>query len=168
MTRTFIAVEIDSAIRSRAEELINVLRSAEADVKWVETQNLHITLQFLGEVPEATNRRRVQGRGTRGGPGAGVRSGNRHGRGLSQFQPAQDSVDRGQCGQRTDGRVARVRGLGTGRVGLSRRRSEIPNPLDHRPDAERKKRRRVRPVAQTACRFRRRADAGGKSHRLFQ
>jgi RNA 2',3'-cyclic 3'-phosphodiesterase len=52
MTRTFIAVEIDSAIRSRAEELINLLRAAEADVKWVESQNLHITLQFLGEVPE--------------------------------------------------------------------------------------------------------------------
>ncbi len=52
MTRTFIAVELDSAIRSRAEELINLLRSVDADVKWVETQNLHITLQFLGEVPE--------------------------------------------------------------------------------------------------------------------
>jgi len=52
MTRTFIAVEIDSAIRSRAEELIILLRAAEADVKWVEAQNLHITLQFLGEVPE--------------------------------------------------------------------------------------------------------------------
>jgi 2'-5' RNA ligase len=50
--RTFIAVEIDAVIRARAAELIGVLRAAEADVKWVETQNLHITLQFLGEVPE--------------------------------------------------------------------------------------------------------------------
>ena len=50
--RTFIAIEIDAVIRARAAELIDVFRAAEADVKWVETQNLHITLQFLGEVPE--------------------------------------------------------------------------------------------------------------------
>jgi RNA 2',3'-cyclic 3'-phosphodiesterase len=52
MTRTFIAVEIDSTIRAKAGELIDILRAAEADVKWVDVQNLHITLQFLGEVPE--------------------------------------------------------------------------------------------------------------------
>ncbi len=52
MTRTFIAVEIDSAIRAKAEELIDILRAADADVKWVEPENLHLTLQFLGEVQE--------------------------------------------------------------------------------------------------------------------
>jgi 2'-5' RNA ligase len=52
MPRTFIAVELDTAVRARADELIHILRAAEADVKWVETQNLHLTLQFLGEVPE--------------------------------------------------------------------------------------------------------------------
>ena len=52
MPRTFIAIEIDSAIRSRAGELIRTLRATEADVKWVESQNLHLTLQFLGEVRE--------------------------------------------------------------------------------------------------------------------
>lgn len=52
MPRTFIAVELDDAVRSRAEELIGILRAAEADVKWVESRNLHLTLQFLGEVPE--------------------------------------------------------------------------------------------------------------------
>ena len=52
MTRTFIAVELDSAVRTRAEELVRILRSADADVKWVEPQNLHITLQFLGEIPD--------------------------------------------------------------------------------------------------------------------
>ena len=51
MTRTFVAVEIDSAIRTKAVELIGALRAADADVKWVEAENLHITLQFLGEVP---------------------------------------------------------------------------------------------------------------------
>jgi RNA 2',3'-cyclic 3'-phosphodiesterase len=52
MTRTFIAVELDSAVRARAEELIRILSAADADVKWVEVFNLHLTLQFLGEVPE--------------------------------------------------------------------------------------------------------------------
>ena len=52
MTRTFVAVEIDSAIRARAGKLIDILRAADADVKWVEPANLHITLQFLGEAPE--------------------------------------------------------------------------------------------------------------------
>jgi RNA 2',3'-cyclic 3'-phosphodiesterase len=50
--RTFIAVEISSAVRAKAEELIGLLRAAGADVKWVEPHNLHLTLQFLGDVPE--------------------------------------------------------------------------------------------------------------------
>jgi len=48
--RTFIAVEIDRAIRARAGELIALLRGTAADVKWVEPQNLHLTLKFLGDV----------------------------------------------------------------------------------------------------------------------
>ena len=50
--RTFIAVEISAAVRAKAEELIGLLRTTQADVKWVEPQNLHLTLQFLGDVPE--------------------------------------------------------------------------------------------------------------------
>jgi RNA 2',3'-cyclic 3'-phosphodiesterase len=48
--RTFVAVEISSPIRARAGELIAVLGGAAAGVKWVEPQNLHLTLKFLGEV----------------------------------------------------------------------------------------------------------------------
>jgi 2'-5' RNA ligase len=48
--RTFVAVEIGSAIRDCAAELIDEFRAAGADVKWVEPQNLHITLKFLGDV----------------------------------------------------------------------------------------------------------------------
>jgi 2'-5' RNA ligase len=51
--RTFIAVEIDAAVRAKAEELIKILRASQADVKWVEPRNLHLTLQFLGDVPES-------------------------------------------------------------------------------------------------------------------
>jgi RNA 2',3'-cyclic 3'-phosphodiesterase len=50
--RTFVAVEISAAIRARAGELIAALRDTTADVKWVEPHNLHLTLKFLGEVPE--------------------------------------------------------------------------------------------------------------------
>jgi len=49
--RTFAAVEINAAIRGAAEDLIQSLSSAGADVKWVEPHNMHLTLKFLGEVP---------------------------------------------------------------------------------------------------------------------
>jgi 2'-5' RNA ligase len=49
--RTFIAVELDEAVRARAGELIGALRASPADVKWVDTHNLHLTLKFLDEVP---------------------------------------------------------------------------------------------------------------------
>ncbi len=48
--RTFLAVEIDEAVRQRAAELIQRLRSAVDGVTWVAPQNLHITLKFLGDV----------------------------------------------------------------------------------------------------------------------
>lgn len=50
--RTFVAVEISKPIRARATELISALSGTIADVKWVETHNLHLTLKFLGEVHE--------------------------------------------------------------------------------------------------------------------
>ncbi|MGA2066449.1 MAG: RNA 2',3'-cyclic phosphodiesterase [Thermoguttaceae bacterium] len=55
--RTFVAVETGEAVRRRAAELMDALRAgplgtAPADVKWVERQNLHITLKFLGDVAE--------------------------------------------------------------------------------------------------------------------
>jgi 2'-5' RNA ligase len=49
--RSFIAVEITSGIRARAKKLIEQLGRTGADVKWVEPDNLHLTLAFLGEVP---------------------------------------------------------------------------------------------------------------------
>jgi 2'-5' RNA ligase len=49
--RTFLAVEIDLPVRDRAESLIRQFRTVPADVKWVDRQNLHLTLKFLGDVP---------------------------------------------------------------------------------------------------------------------
>jgi len=48
--RTFIAVEIDRAVREAAAKLVARLRPPAADVNWVESQNMHLTLQFLGDV----------------------------------------------------------------------------------------------------------------------
>ncbi|HEX5471728.1 MAG TPA: RNA 2',3'-cyclic phosphodiesterase [Lacipirellulaceae bacterium] len=49
-TRTFIAVTISPDIRRAAGTLSDLLRPAAGDVKWVEPENLHWTLQFLGDV----------------------------------------------------------------------------------------------------------------------
>src|SRR5437867_1335144 len=50
--RTFIAVDIDRAVRDRTVSLQDKLAEAGVAVKWVEPENLHITLLFLGEVDE--------------------------------------------------------------------------------------------------------------------
>jgi 2'-5' RNA ligase len=51
--RCFVAVEIDdSAIKMALVRAQRVLEATEADVKCVEEENIHITLKFLGEVPE--------------------------------------------------------------------------------------------------------------------
>ena len=51
-TRTFIAVAASPEIRQGALRLIETLRPAAGDVKWVEAENLHWTLQFLGNIDE--------------------------------------------------------------------------------------------------------------------
>ena len=48
--RTFIAVDPGQAIRDRLVALQENLARAGSDMKWVEPQNLHVTLLFLGEV----------------------------------------------------------------------------------------------------------------------
>lgn len=50
--RTFIAVELEKGLRSRLVALQQALGRAGGDVKWVEPDNLHFTLLFLGEVDE--------------------------------------------------------------------------------------------------------------------
>ncbi len=49
--RAFIAVEIPETVRKKVTELIDAVRG-NLPIKWVEFQNLHITIKFLGEVPE--------------------------------------------------------------------------------------------------------------------
>lgn len=48
--RTFIAIDLGKTIRERCIALQETLARAGTEVKWVEPENLHVTLLFLGEV----------------------------------------------------------------------------------------------------------------------
>jgi 2'-5' RNA ligase len=50
--RTFIAIDVGKPIRDRIIALQETLARSGAQVKWVEPENLHLTLLFLGEVDE--------------------------------------------------------------------------------------------------------------------
>lgn len=52
MIRSFIAIEINEKTREKIGKLIIKLCKTEADVKWVEPENLHVTLKFLGYIKE--------------------------------------------------------------------------------------------------------------------
>src|SRR5262249_52216174 len=50
--RTFIAVDLDKAVRNRTIALQEILMKTGTEVKWVEPENLHVSLLFLGEVED--------------------------------------------------------------------------------------------------------------------
>lgn len=50
--RTFIAVELAPAVIRRAQQLIDRLRLAPVQVNWVRPEQMHLTLKFLGDVPD--------------------------------------------------------------------------------------------------------------------
>ncbi|MCS7167262.1 MAG: RNA 2',3'-cyclic phosphodiesterase [Gemmatales bacterium] len=50
--RTFIALELTKNIRQKLTTLQEKLAAAIPEVKWVEPENLHVTLFFLGDVPD--------------------------------------------------------------------------------------------------------------------
>jgi 2'-5' RNA ligase len=50
--RTFIAVDLDPAVRKRTIALQETLKKTGTEVKWVEPENLHLSLLFLGEVED--------------------------------------------------------------------------------------------------------------------
>lgn len=51
-TRTFIAIEAVDEVHARAVQAIDLLRPAADDVKWVAPDNLHWTIQFLGDITD--------------------------------------------------------------------------------------------------------------------
>jgi len=52
--RAFIAIELSPDLRKRLGSLEEQLKSSGADVKWVESKNIHLTLKFLGEIDNKT------------------------------------------------------------------------------------------------------------------
>lgn len=50
--RTFVALELPTPLRSALKDLQADLSVEKPDVKWVEPENLHLTLQFLGEIDD--------------------------------------------------------------------------------------------------------------------
>jgi len=50
--RLFVAVNFTDEARKKLGFLIRELRHLPSDLKWVDDANLHLTIQFLGNVPE--------------------------------------------------------------------------------------------------------------------
>ena len=50
--RLFAALEIPSTVRENLAALLESLRAVSPQTRWVRPQNLHVTLKFMGEVPE--------------------------------------------------------------------------------------------------------------------
>ncbi|MCX7795098.1 MAG: RNA 2',3'-cyclic phosphodiesterase [bacterium] len=50
--RVFIAVELPEEIKEELYKLVSFLKQSISDVKWVEKENFHITIRFIGEVEE--------------------------------------------------------------------------------------------------------------------
>lgn len=50
--RCFISIEIPETIKQNIGNFIETLKKRDADVRWVENKNIHLTLKFLGKTPE--------------------------------------------------------------------------------------------------------------------
>jgi len=51
--RLFVALEIPAPVREKLAELLRTLRVVSPQTRWAHAENLHVTLKFIGEVPEA-------------------------------------------------------------------------------------------------------------------
>lgn len=51
--RTFIALELSQDHMAVIADVLISLKNIDADVKWVQTDNCHITLKFLGQTPHS-------------------------------------------------------------------------------------------------------------------
>ncbi|MBI3854322.1 MAG: RNA 2',3'-cyclic phosphodiesterase [Planctomycetes bacterium] len=50
--RCFVALALPTSVRKLLVQVQEALRRADADVKWVEEENLHLSLKFLGDVDD--------------------------------------------------------------------------------------------------------------------
>lgn len=52
--RAFIAIELEKKIKESLSKIQDELKKPDEDIKWVNPNNIHLTLKFLGEVEEQT------------------------------------------------------------------------------------------------------------------
>ncbi len=52
MVRCFLAISLSESVKKRLEALQQKLAESRADVRWVRPDGIHLTLKFLGNVPE--------------------------------------------------------------------------------------------------------------------
>lgn len=52
MVRAFVGIDIDEAVRQKLVAVQEQLQATGAQLKLVEPPNIHVTMKFLGEVPE--------------------------------------------------------------------------------------------------------------------
>jgi 2'-5' RNA ligase len=50
--RLFIAIDLPQDLKENLSRIVTKLKKCDADAKWVEPQNLHLSLKFLGETSE--------------------------------------------------------------------------------------------------------------------
>jgi RNA 2',3'-cyclic 3'-phosphodiesterase len=50
--RCFVAIALPAAVRKHLVRVQDLLRRGDPDVKWVEQENLHLSLKFLGDVDD--------------------------------------------------------------------------------------------------------------------
>lgn len=50
--RTFFAVDIEEEIKTSISLLINRFQKMEKNIRWVKTENIHLTIYFFGEVQD--------------------------------------------------------------------------------------------------------------------
>jgi 2'-5' RNA ligase len=51
--RCFVAVDLAADVLAEIETVVGAMKQVGGDVRWVAIKNLHVTLKFLGEIPEA-------------------------------------------------------------------------------------------------------------------
>ena len=53
MIRCFLAIDLPDALRPQLALVQGELKRSDADVRWVAVGNIHLTLKFFGNLPDA-------------------------------------------------------------------------------------------------------------------
>ena len=52
LIRCFVAIEIQNELKTKIDDYILTLKQIAPKIKWINAKNLHLTLKFLGEIPQ--------------------------------------------------------------------------------------------------------------------